>query len=180
MKSAMSSMIHSGRAANLWLVSAGKGSLTWTSPGVSVSRVGEVSFLCVIWRKRNSATDEKKTRHRWKTFVSSRPISAHALALLSFWKITEIKYVRIYKGFYTLTSKSIPGVARLFYSGAIFSYFEWSRGRKFIPKMRQINRGVEGFKIILKICLQICENLKRFLKCSSKMSYFSFKTQIFF
>jgi hypothetical protein len=74
---------------------------------------------------------------------------------------------------------SIAGVARLFYSGAIFSNFECSQGRKFITNMRQINRGVEGFKTILKICLQICENLKRFLKCSSKMSYFGFKKSNF-
>jgi hypothetical protein len=32
----------------------------------------------------------------------------------------------------------------------------------------------------LKIYLQICENLKRFLKCSTKMSYFGLKSKIFF
>jgi hypothetical protein len=45
--------------------------------------------------------------------------------------------------------------------------------------MRQISRGVEGYKIILKISLQICDNLKMFLKCSSQMSYFGLKSQIF-
>ncbi len=70
-------------------------------------------------------------------------------------------------------------MARLFYSGAIFSHFECSRGRKFIPNIKQICRGVEGFNIILKISLHISVNLKWFLKCSSKMSYFGLKRQIF-
>ncbi len=60
-----------------------------------------------------------------------------------------------------------------------FNNFECSRGRKVIPNMKQICRGVEGFKIILKISLHICVSLKRFLECSSKMSYFGFKSQIF-
>ena len=73
---------------------------------------------------------------------------------------------------------SIPGVARLFYSGAIFSSFECSRGRKFIPNMKQIRKGVEGFKFILEISLHICIILKRLLKFSAKMSFFGLKSQI--
>jgi hypothetical protein len=73
----------------------------------------------------------------------------------------------------------MTGVARLFYSGAIFSHFECSRGRKFIPNIKQICRGVEGFNIILKISLHISVKFKRFLKCSSKMSYFDLKCKIF-
>jgi hypothetical protein len=48
--------------------------------------------------------------------------------------------------------------------------------------MRQMPRalGDIGVQKKLKIFPEICENLKRFLKCSSKMSYFGLKSLILF
>ncbi len=68
--------------------------------------------------------------------------------------------------------RAISGVARLFYSGAIFSNFECSWGRKVIPNMKHICRGGRGVQ-------NYFENVSAYLCKSPEVPIMFFKNVIF-
>jgi hypothetical protein len=69
----------------------------------------------------------------------------------------------------SINLSTITGVARLFYSRAIFNHFSCSGGRKFIPGGRRVQKFLKmkiprGSKNVLQKCIFLAFKVKIFFK----------------